>query len=52
MNRREAITAHQIRLSRLTNTQVRNLMEHAANETPLLPLARMDKTYVDSKGRC
>lgn len=36
MNRKEAISGHKARLRRLTDIQARNLMEHAANKTPLL----------------
>ena len=53
MNRTEAKAAHAARLRRLTNTQVRNLMEHAANKTPLLPVDEMVLYYVDpTTGRC
>lgn len=52
MNRREALAGHKARLRRLTDTEARNLMEHAANKTPLLPVGRMNYAYVDGRGRC
>ena len=45
MNRRTAIAAHRRRLSRLTNIQARNLMEHAANKTPLFPINEMFSAF-------
>ena len=52
MNKQQAIAAHKVRLARLTNEQARNLMEHAANETPLMPINKMCMSYVDGEGRC
>ncbi len=52
MNLSEATTAHAKRLRNLTDTEVRNLMEHADAKTPLLPCSQMDCHYVDSEGRC
>lgn len=42
MNRTEAIAGHKARLANLTDTQARNLMEHAANKTPLLRTRRWE----------
>lgn len=52
MNAKEALTAHKRRLRNLTDTQVRNLMQHAANKTPLLPVEEFQHDYVDGLGRC
>ncbi len=52
MNRRQAIYAHRKRLARLTDIQARNLMEHAANKTPLLPADSFGDTYVTYEGLC
>jgi hypothetical protein len=52
MNRDEAIAAHKQRLRRLTDIQVRNLMEHAGNKTPLMPIDEMQMEYVNERGEC
>lgn len=52
MNRTEAIKRHKARLANLTDTQVRNLMEHAWNETPLLPIDEFQGCYVSETGEC
>lgn len=52
MNRTEAAAAHAARLRRLTDVQVRNMMEHAANKTPLLPVEKMCLYFIDDTGRC
>lgn len=52
MDRRTALARHKARLRRLTDTQARNLCEHAANKTPLLPVEEMCLAFVDGKGRC
>lgn len=45
MNRQEAKAGHAKRLRSLTNTQARNLMEHAANKTPLLKVEEFVKFF-------
>jgi hypothetical protein len=52
MNRDEAIAAHAARLRNLTDIQVRNLMEHAANKTPLMPTDEMHQDYINESGEC
>jgi hypothetical protein len=52
MNRAEAITAHKARLRNLTDIQVRNLMEHAGNKTPLMPIQDMHMDYINTIGEC
>lgn len=52
MNRTEAIKRHNARLANLTDTQVKNLMTHAANETPMMPVAKFRSCYVNREGRC
>jgi hypothetical protein len=52
MNRKEALAAHAARLRNLTNTQVRNLMVHAANKTPLMPVAEMNREFVNYSDEC
>ncbi len=51
MNRTEAIKRHKARLANLTDTQVRNLMTHASNETPLLPISLFFSGY-ERDGKC
>lgn len=51
MNRQKAIERHKKRLANLTNRQVRNLMEHAANKSPLLAIDKMFRSFV-SDGKC
>ena len=51
MNRRQAIAGHKARLAKLTDTEARNLMEHAANKTPLFQLDEFCLDYSDS-GMC
>lgn len=51
MNRTEAIKRHNARLANLTDTQVKNLMTHAANETPLLPIDQFFSGY-ERSGEC
>lgn len=45
MNRQQAIKGHKARLENLTDEQVRNLMEHAANKTKLMPVDRFHVDY-------
>lgn len=52
MNKRTAIRRHKKRLANLTEEQVRNLMEHAANKTPLLRVEEMPTCYVNEIGKC
>lgn len=52
MNKTKAIERHAKRLRRLTNTNIRNLMEHAANKTPLLPCDMFTSCYVSVDGKC
>ncbi len=52
MNRQEAIKGHKARLRRLTDEQAGNLMEHAANKTPLLPCDEFFRTFVRNTGEC
>lgn len=52
MTRKQALLGHKRRLRNLTDTEARNLMEHAANKTPLLPVAEMPLAFVDVYGRC
>lgn len=42
MNKQRAKTTHRKCLAALTDTNVRNLMEHAANKTPIL-----DRNWID-----
>lgn len=52
MNKQEAIKRHKERLANLTEERAVNLMEHASNKTPLLPIESFNETYVDAEGRC
>ena len=45
MNKQEAKETHRKCLAALTDTNVRNLMEHAANETPILGRDRIGEWY-------
>ena len=51
LTKKEAIDRHKQRLARLTNREVANLMQHADNKTPLIPVGEMDTCFVDFEGK-
>ncbi len=51
MNKQEAKDTHRKCLAALTDINVRNLMEHAANRTPILDRERVNsKFHIDGMG--
>ena len=52
ISRREALKRHKARLNHLTDKQARNLMWHALNRTPLMPVSEFHHAYVDEHLRC
>lgn len=45
MNKQKAKATHRKCLAALTDINVRNLMEHAANETPILDRERVSSSF-------